>query len=82
MTSHATIDSTGLANVAMNLTAKFSKFAGDEVGCSVLLETEFGIGVKVVAPSGHFAVKQIDEMWNLHDRTPSRDAQFLGNSSE
>jgi hypothetical protein len=22
--------------------------------------------VKVVAPRGHFAVKQIDEMWDLH----------------
>jgi hypothetical protein len=24
------------------------------------------MGVQVLPPGGHFAVKQIDEMWNLH----------------
>jgi hypothetical protein len=51
----------------MNLAAKFSELACDKLGRAVLLETELGVGVKVAAPSGHFAVKQIDEMWDLHD---------------
>jgi len=51
----------------MNLTAEFGELAGDEVGCSVLLEAKFGVGVQVSPPLGHLVVKQIDEMWNLHD---------------
>src|SRR5262249_21006394 len=57
---------TRLANVAMNLAAELSKLASDEVGCSLLLEAKLGMRVEVVAPRGHFAVNQIDEMWDLH----------------
>jgi hypothetical protein len=59
-------DHTSLANVAMILTAEFGKLAGDEFGGMVLLEAKFGVCVQVLPPGGHFAVKQIDEMWNLH----------------
>jgi hypothetical protein len=27
---------------------------------------KLGVGVQVLPPGGHFAVKQIDEMWDLH----------------
>jgi hypothetical protein len=50
----------------MNLAAEVSKLAGDKLGRAVLIEAEFGVCVEVVAPSGHFAVKQIDEVWDLH----------------
>jgi hypothetical protein len=50
----------------MNLTAEFGKLPGDERRCSVLLEAKFGVRVEVVTPSGHFAMMQIDEMWDLH----------------
>jgi hypothetical protein len=46
------------------LTAELGKLAGDELGRAMLLEAKFGMGVKVVAPGGHFALKQIDEMWD------------------
>ena len=32
----------------------------------MFLETEFGVCVQVLPSRGHFAVKQIDDMWNLH----------------
>jgi hypothetical protein len=51
----------------MNLTAEFGKFAGDELGRAMLLEAKLGVCVQVLPPHGHFAVKQIDEMWDLHD---------------
>jgi hypothetical protein len=60
-------DHTGLANVAMDLAAEFSKFAGDKLGRAMLLEAKFGVCVQIVPPRGHVVVKQIDEMWNLHD---------------
>jgi hypothetical protein len=50
----------------MNLTPKFGKLTGDELGRAMFLETEFGAWVQVLPPGGHFAVKQIDKMWNLH----------------
>jgi len=50
----------------MNLTAEFGKFAGDELGRAMLLEAKLGVCVQVLPPGRHFAVKQIDEMWNLH----------------
>ena len=57
---------TSLANVAMNLAAEFGKLACDKLGRAMLLEPKFVMGVQVLPPRGHFAVKQIDEMWNLH----------------
>jgi hypothetical protein len=60
----------------MDLTAEFGKLAGDEVGRAMLLETKLGMGVKVAAPSGHFAVKQIDEVWDLHDERLRRVLEF------
>jgi hypothetical protein len=59
-------DHTGIADVAMNLAAEPSKLAGDELGCAMLLEAKLGVCVQVLPPAGHFAVKQIDEMWDLH----------------
>jgi hypothetical protein len=59
-------DHTGFADVAMNVAAKFGKLACDKLGCAMLLEAEFWVGMQVLPPGGHFAVKQIDEMWNLH----------------
>src|SRR5262249_20630391 len=53
-----------LANVAMNLTAEL---AGDEFGHAMLLEAKLRRCVQVLPLGGHFAVKQIDEMWDLHD---------------
>jgi len=50
----------------MNLAAKFGKLAGDKLGRAMLLEAKLGVCVQVLPPGGHFAVKQIDEMWNLH----------------
>ena len=32
----------------------------------MLLEAKLGVCMEVLPPSGHFAVKQLDEMWNLH----------------
>jgi hypothetical protein len=32
----------------------------------VLLEAKLGVCVQVMPPGGHFAVKQIDEVWDLH----------------
>jgi hypothetical protein len=32
----------------------------------MLLEAKLGMCVQVLPPGGHFAVKQIDEMWDLH----------------
>jgi hypothetical protein len=29
-------------------------------------QTDPGVGVQVLPQGGHFAVKQIDEMWDLH----------------
>jgi hypothetical protein len=71
---------TGLANVAMNLAAKLGKLAGDEVGCSVLLETEFGVFMEVSAPSGHLAVKPFDEMWDQHGEQLHGMLKFSVNS--
>jgi hypothetical protein len=51
----------------MNLTAKFGKLACDELGCAMLLEAQLGVGMQVLPPGSHFAVKQIDEVWDLHD---------------
>jgi hypothetical protein len=59
-------DHAGLADIAMNLAAKFGKLAGDELGRAMLLEAKLGVCVQVLPPGGHFAVKQIDEMWDLH----------------
>jgi hypothetical protein len=50
----------------MNLAAELGKFAGDEFGGAVLPEAKLGMCVQILPPGGHFAVKQIDEMWNLH----------------
>ena len=50
----------------MNLAAKFGKLAGDKVGRAMLLEAKLGVCMQVLPPGGHFAVKQIDEMWHLH----------------
>jgi hypothetical protein len=55
-----------LADVAMNLATELLKLAGDELGRAMLLEAKLGMGVKVVAPTGHVSVIQIDKMWNLH----------------
>jgi hypothetical protein len=54
------------ADIAMNLAAKFGKLAGDELGRAMLLEAKLGMCVQVLPPGGHFAVKQIDEMRDLH----------------
>jgi hypothetical protein len=51
----------------MNLTAEFGNLTGDKLGRAMLLEAKLGVSVQVLPPGGHFAVKQIDEMWNLHD---------------
>jgi len=51
----------------MDLAAKFGKLLGDELGRAMLLETKLGVCVQVLPPGGHFAVKQSDQMWNLHD---------------
>ena len=59
-------DDTGLADVAMNVATKFGKLAGDKLGRAMLLEAKLGMCVQVVPPGGHFAVEQIDEMWDLH----------------
>jgi hypothetical protein len=32
----------------------------------MLLKAKLGVCVQVLPPGGHFAVKQIDEMWDLH----------------
>jgi hypothetical protein len=48
----------------MNLAAKFGKLAGDKLGRAMLLEAKLGVCVQVLG--GQFAVKQIDEMWDLH----------------
>jgi hypothetical protein len=50
----------------MNLTAKFVELAGGKLGRAMLLEAKLGVYLQVVPPKGHFAVKQIDEMWVLH----------------
>jgi hypothetical protein len=59
-------DYAGLADIAMNLAAKFGKLAGDELGRAMLLEAKLGVCVQVLSPGRHFAVKQIDEMGNLY----------------
>jgi hypothetical protein len=46
--------------------AKFGKLAGDEIGRAVLLEAKLGMCVHVLPPGGHFALKQSDEVWDLH----------------
>jgi hypothetical protein len=33
----------------------------------MLLKAKLGVCVQVLPPGGHFAVKQIDEIWDLHD---------------
>jgi hypothetical protein len=43
------------------------QLACDKLGCEMLLEAKLGMRVQVLPPGGHFAVKQIDEMRNLHD---------------
>jgi hypothetical protein len=50
----------------MNLASKFGQLTGDEFGGAVLLEAKLGKCMQVSPPGGHFAVKQIDEMWDLH----------------
>jgi hypothetical protein len=35
-------DHTGLADVAMDLAAKFGKLTGDKLGCAMLLEAKLG----------------------------------------
>jgi hypothetical protein len=57
---------TGLADVAMNFAVELSKLAGNELGRAMLREPKLVVCVQVLAPGGHFAVKQIDEMWDLH----------------
>jgi hypothetical protein len=47
----------------------------------MLLEAKLGVGVQVLPPGGHFAVKQIDEMWNLHEEAPSTRMHIRGNFS-
>jgi hypothetical protein len=64
----------------MNLTSKFGKLAGDKLGRAVLLEPKLGVCVRVVAPRGHVAVKQIDERWDLHDERLHGMLKFSGNS--
>ena len=41
---------------------------GGTIAGAVLLEAKLGVGVQVLPPGSHFAVKQIDEMWDLHDK--------------
>jgi hypothetical protein len=36
------------------------------IGGAMLVEAKLGMSVKVVPPGGHLAVKQIDEVWDLH----------------
>ena len=55
-----------LADVAVNLAAELGKLAGDKLGRAMLLEAKLGVCVQVMPPGGHFAVKQIDEVWDLH----------------
>jgi hypothetical protein len=50
----------------MNLAAELGKFAGDKLGRAMLLEAKLRVCMQVVPPCGHFAVKQIDEVWDLH----------------
>jgi hypothetical protein len=57
----------GLAHVAMDLAAKFGKLASDELRRAMLLEAKVGVCMQVSPPGGHFAVKQIDEIWDLRD---------------
>ena len=73
-------DHTGFADVAMNLAAELSKLACDELRRAMLLETEFWMRMDVAAPGGHFAVKQIDQMWDLHDERLHGMLKFSGNS--
>jgi hypothetical protein len=62
----------------MNFAAEFSKFAGDKLGRSMLLDAEFWMGMQVLPPGGHFAVKQNDEMWNLHgEQLRNKPTQML-----
>jgi hypothetical protein len=57
----------------MNLTAEFCKLAGDKLRRAMLLEAKLGVRVQVLPPGGHFAVKQIDEMWDLHSGNARSD---------
>jgi hypothetical protein len=50
----------------MNLAAELGKLASDEPGRAMRLEAKLRVCVQVLPPGGHAAVKQIDEMWNLH----------------
>ena len=59
-------DDTGLADIAMNLTAELGKLAGDELGRAMLLEAKLGVCMQVLPPAGHFAVKCFDAISNLH----------------
>jgi hypothetical protein len=51
----------------VNLAAELGKLAGDELGRAMLLEAKLGMCVQVLPPGCHVVVKQIDEMWDLHD---------------
>jgi hypothetical protein len=57
---------TGLANVSMNLAAKFGKLTSDELGGAVLLEAKLGVRVQVAAPGSHFGVNSLDAIGDLH----------------
>jgi len=46
----------GSGQPAMNLNANRGKTVRDEVGGGLLLESEFGVGVKMAAPPDHFVV--------------------------
>jgi hypothetical protein len=58
----------------MIVATKFGKLAGDKLGPVMLLEAKHGMCVQVLPPGGHFAVKQIDEVWDLHGEQLLRQA--------
>jgi hypothetical protein len=55
----------------VSLATEFGKLAG-----------KLGVCVQVLPPGGHFAVKQIDEMWNLHDGRLKFEVTTLGDAWE
>ena len=67
-------DHASLADVAVNLAAELGKLASDKLRRAVLLEAKLGVCVQVLPPGGHFAVKQIDEVWDLHGEQLLRQA--------
>jgi hypothetical protein len=51
-----------------------------KLGYAVLLEAKLGVCVQFLPLGGHFAVKQIDEMRDLHDERLHGMLKFSGNS--